>query len=354
MRTEPPTGDEFERLLGRISQNVLQNAEDPAVVPQAVSVPRRRFRWGAVVVAVLIVLGLGTAGGAVALSLGFLGSGSGDGAPVVPVPTTSSPTPEPTAPPTTAPPVPVTPTLTVGDAVFSPGDWGAGVTANLSGFAPNTEYALSIDSRYRGESGPDAARPYFSVFSSPVTVTTDPNGAASLTWTPDVFPQNFTESGESGYLLGSYVRVDAGDGPPFDDSVPGFADPLLLSEPLGIEFLPIASVTVTAPSCIEPEQLVSGEAGLPVSFSGLQPGEVVFVSGLRTGELSGSPFGGLGRADGEGNATIVVNGNAAMYPVPSSADIAPNSWYLQWSASYRQTPTQEAPVGTLPVTIGGC
>ncbi|MCS5723414.1 hypothetical protein N1028_18735 [Herbiconiux sp. CPCC 203407] len=354
MRTEPPTGDEFARLLGRISQNVLQNAEDPVVLPQAVSVPKRRFRWGAVVVAVLIVLGLGTAGGAVALSLGFLGAGSGERAPMVSAPPTSSPTPEPTAPATTAPPTPETPTVSVGDAVFSPGDWGAGVTADLSGLTPHTQYALSIDSRYRGEAGADAPDAYFSVFSSPAFVTTDQNGAASLTWTPDVFPQNFTESGESGYLLGSYVRVDAGDGPLFDDSIAGFADPLVLSEPLPIEFLFIASVTVTAPACVDPEQLVSGQPGLPVTFSGLQPGELVFVRGIQSPGSPGFTFGGFGRADGEGTATVAVNGNSAMYPVASSADIAPDAWRLEWSASYRQTPTEESPVGTLPLTVGGC
>ncbi|WP_139256731.1 hypothetical protein [Herbiconiux ginsengi] len=210
---------------------------------------------------------------------------------------------------------------------------------------------LSIDSRYRGESSaPDA---YFSVFSNPTMVRTDENGAATITWTPDVFPENFTESGESGYLLGSYVRVDGSDGPQHDDSISGFADPIVLSQPLTIEFLPIEAVTATAPSCIEPAQLLAGQAGLPVSFSGLLPDETVFVGSVQTGGPTSYSFQGFGTADSEGNARIIVSGNSAMYPVSSSADIAPGTWQLSWSASNRQTPTDEHPLG-VPLTVGGC
>lgn len=350
MRTDPPTGDEFQLLLDRITRNVLLHADTPLPAPAAV--PRHRFRLGAVVVAALVVLGLGTAGGALALSLGVLGSGGSDEAPVAPPAVTSSPTPSASPTPTAPAPIPAAPTLVLGSAAFSPPDWGAGVTANVSGFAPDTEYSLSIDSRYRGESRePDG---YFSVFSSPTTVMTDEDGAATVTWTPDVFPENFTGSGESGYLLSSQVRVDGSDGPQPEASGSGFTDPIALSQPLTIEFLPIEAVTATAPACIEPDQLVAGQPGLPVVFTGLLPGETLFVASVQTGGPVSYSFQGSGVADSEGNATIIVSGSSAEYPVSPSADIAPGVWQLSWSASFRQTPTDEHPVGTIPLTVGGC
>jgi hypothetical protein len=110
MNTEPPTGDELQRMLVSMKQTVLDRAEDrrPA--------PRRRGRRAGIAIGVIALLGLGATSGGVALGM-------------IPQPFTASapaPAPSPTEPampstPATAPvretpdPVPTpTPTARVG------------------------------------------------------------------------------------------------------------------------------------------------------------------------------------------------------------------------------------------------
>ena len=351
MRTEPPTGPALDQILERISENVLRRADDGRSFPPAAPAPRARFRLGAVVVSVLVVLGLGTAGSALALGWGSSLWGGDAPAPMTATPAASPrpPTPTPTA---TAAPRLVVPTVVAPSTTYRPGDWGAGIPVSLSGLAPDTTYTVSLDSRYRGESQtPDG---YFSMIESSLLVTTDSSGAVSTTWTPDAFPQNFTESGESGFLLGSYLRVDSSDGPPQDGSPSGFGAPIALSGPLSIEFLPVADVTATAPSCVEPGQLNPDQPGLPMSFTGLLSGEMVFVGGVRSGEEGLVYLTGSGMADVTGATTIVLHGGTAEYPVPTSAEIAPEEWQLRWSANARVAPAEGQPPAYLPLTIGGC
>ncbi|MEF2976530.1 hypothetical protein [Subtercola sp. YIM 133946] len=391
MRTDPPTGDDFDRIIGRITDAVMAEAivtpQDAALlpgpateaaarpattagsagsatapgpattaVPRPTDVPRRRVGLRAAVVVVLVLLGVGTAGTALALGLGT--SLWNVGAPIATATPSDTPSPSstPTAPASSAPPAPSVPAVTTSPQTFTAPSWGSGVTADVSGLAPNTRYAVSIESRYRGESStPDG---YFPVLSSPAPLTTDGSGRASITFTPDTFPQNFTHSGESGFLLGSYLRVDAGDGPapesPSDGSTTGIAEPVALSEPLSIAFLPIDDVTADVQACVEPEQLVAGQAGLPVTFSGLLPGEWVELRGVQTDGGTGYSFDGRGAADDSGHATIIMNGNTAEYPVAPSSAIAPSVWQIAWSANFRVTPPDGQYDGTLPVTIGGC
>lgn len=63
MNTEPPTGDDLQRMLVSMKQNVLDRAEErrPA--------PRRRGRRAGIVIGVIALLGLGATSGAVALGM---------------------------------------------------------------------------------------------------------------------------------------------------------------------------------------------------------------------------------------------------------------------------------------------
>lgn len=351
MRTEPPAGDDFERMIVRISENVLLAAESQ--LPAAEAAPKPRFRFGALSVVVLVVLGLGAAGGALAIGLGNSPWGAVE--PTATTSTTPAPsrTPQPT-PTATRPAVPAVPTVAIGEASFSPPSWGAGIPVELSGFAPNTEFALSIDARYAGESKTPGA--FFSEFSDPLSVTTNDLGSASVTWVPDSFPQNFTGSGESGYVLGTYVRVDPSGGPQRDPSGLTDVDPIALSSPLSINYLPVDEVSVEVQACIEPETLLADQAGLPVTLKGLVPGELVFATGFQTGEVLSFSFqsSGFAIADDTGTAAVVMNGGPSMYPVSTSAMIAPSEWRVRWSGSYRVTPSDANPLGSVPLTIGGC
>ncbi|WP_139824681.1 hypothetical protein [Agreia pratensis] len=255
----------------------------------------------------------------------------------------------------TTPAVPTTPTVVIGDASFSAPSWGNGISVDLSGFAPNTDFALTIDSRYPGESKTPGG--YFSEFSTPLAVTTDDVGAASVTWIPDSFPQMFTGSGESGNLLNSYVRVDTAAGPQLDPAGSGYIDPLALSSPLSLNYLPRDEVSVEAQSCIEPEQLVGDQAGLSVTLTGLVPGEIIYLSSFQTGGPVSYSFqsAGSSTADETGSAVIRMTGNSAMYPVSTSAMIAPGEWRVYWAGGYRVTSSSpDDPADFIPLTIGGC
>ncbi|MDN4649602.1 hypothetical protein [Curtobacterium sp. PsM8] len=63
MNTEPPTGDDLQRMLVSMKQTVLDRAEDrrPA--------PRRRGRRAGIVIGVIALLGLGATSGGVALGM---------------------------------------------------------------------------------------------------------------------------------------------------------------------------------------------------------------------------------------------------------------------------------------------
>jgi hypothetical protein len=84
MNSEPPIGDDLQRMLVTMKQNVLERA-----APR-----RRRTRRTGIVLTVIALLAVGTAGGGVALGL---------------IPTAPSPAPEPTASATSAPSRTVTP-----------------------------------------------------------------------------------------------------------------------------------------------------------------------------------------------------------------------------------------------------
>ncbi len=77
MNTEPPQGDDLQRMLVSMKQNVLARAEldRPA--------PKRRGRRAGIVIGVIAVLGIGVGSGAVALGM-------------VPQPFTAAPAPSPT------------------------------------------------------------------------------------------------------------------------------------------------------------------------------------------------------------------------------------------------------------------
>lgn len=338
-------------MIVRITENVLRTAGSQ--LPAAEPAPKPRFRFGALSIVVLVVLGLGAAGGALAIGLGNSPWGAVE--PTATASTTPTPTraPQPT-PTVTTPAVPAAPTVVIGEASFSAPSWGDGISVHLSGFAPNTDFALTIDSRYTGESTTPGT--YFSEFSAPFAVTTDDLGAVSVTWTPDSFPQNFTGSGESGYVLGSYVRVDTAPGPQRDPSGLTDLDPIALSGPLSIAYRPTGEVSVNVQACIEPETLVAGQAGLPVTLSGLVPGEVIFLSSILIGDADSYSFQSSGPAfaDDTGSAVVVMHGNTSMYPVSTSAMIAPSQWRVGWSGSYRTTPSDQNPLGSVPLTIGGC
>ncbi|RFA09621.1 hypothetical protein B7R54_10615 [Subtercola boreus] len=310
---------------------------------------------GAVIVAGLLVLGIGAAGGA--LALGF-------GPQVFPVATptptaTTTPTPTVTAMPTataSVPPVapePAVPTVSVATTTtFTAPSWGDGLTADVSGLTPNTDYSVSTDARYRGESKtPDG---YFSAFSSPIAFTTDAEGGATVSWIPDAFPENFTDSLESGFVLGTYVRVDPAGGPESDSSTAGFAEAIALSEPLPIVYLPENLVTVTAPACITSVDLVGEAVGLPVELTGLVSGEYVVVKSRQTDGVQSYGFAGYGRADESGTAHIVMHGNTAFYPVSTSADIAPGRWEIVVLGNYRAVSPDEADRPSTELQVGDC
>ncbi|MDN3477223.1 hypothetical protein [Curtobacterium sp. APC 4022] len=61
MNTEPPTGDDLQRMLVSMKQNVLEHAEERH--------PRPRRHRSRIVIATIALLALGTAGGAVALAV---------------------------------------------------------------------------------------------------------------------------------------------------------------------------------------------------------------------------------------------------------------------------------------------
>ncbi|WP_157439176.1 hypothetical protein [Agreia sp. Leaf244] len=343
MRTEPPAGDDFERMIVRISENVLLAAESH--LPAAEAAPKPRLRFGAISIVVLVVLGLGAAGGALAIGLGNSPWGAVE--PTATTSTTPAPsrTPQPT-PTATTPTVPAVPTVAIGEASFSPPSWGAGIPVELSGFAPNTDFALSIDSHYSaGSTSPDD---YFSVLTAVTTVTTDDRGAVSFVWTPDSFPQNIAST-ESGQIWESYLRVDASGGPERDPSDDEYVDPIAASGPLPITYLPIDDVSVQMQSCIEPE-VFSGQSGVPVTVTGLVPGETVYLRGSRTDNPYSYSLSGEGVADGQGTAVVGLSGSS----VQTSAAIAPAQWQLTWTGSYRATASDANPLGSVPLTIGGC
>lgn len=94
MNTEPPEGDDLQRMLVAMKQNVLERA-----TPRS---RRRRIRPG-IVIGVVGLLALGTASGAVAVSL------SQQDHPVA-APTTREPAPVPSAATPTSAPITMTPT----------------------------------------------------------------------------------------------------------------------------------------------------------------------------------------------------------------------------------------------------
>ncbi|RFA11957.1 hypothetical protein B7R21_11495 [Subtercola boreus] len=362
MRHDPPSGEELDELIARMTGNVLAAAEPrtpaPSLLPPATATPRKRVRLGAVILAVLVVLGVGTAGGA--LALGF-GTNLFPAATPTPTPSVSEtvppqPTPSPTTTTTPEPPAPTGPSVQASTDTFTAPSWGGGLTADVSGLDPDTTYEVRTDARYRGESKtPDG---YFSVFSSPVTVTTDGAGSASVTWTPDVFPENFTDSGESGFMLSTSVRVDPVGGPADDSSGSGHADPLVLSAPLSIAYLPIDRLTIDAEACVEPTDLIGDTGGgLPVTISGLLPGEFGVAIGVKVGgsaDVSGFYFDDRGRADPTGTLHLLLHASSAEYPVPSSASIAPEVWHVFVSANYRQSTTSIKDWPGLPLQVGNC
>jgi hypothetical protein len=157
MNTEPPTGDDLQRMLVSMKHHVLEHAEDrrPA---------RRRHRPG-IVVAAVALLALGTASGAVALAVvpqQQTAAPTASAAPPTPRPTTttsSAPvieTPIPETTPTATPPT-ATPTRRPFDAT-DPGTWtisGAEVGPIALGGAVDAELddvALAYD-RLAGEPG---------------------------------------------------------------------------------------------------------------------------------------------------------------------------------------------------------
>ncbi|MBA8989621.1 hypothetical protein FHW23_000853 [Curtobacterium pusillum] len=97
MNTEPPEGDDLQRLLVSMKQNVLERA-----TPRP---KRRRFRPG-IAIGVVGLLAIGTATGAVALSL------SQHDEPVAAPTRTQQPEPAPSATTPTSAPITATPTAT--------------------------------------------------------------------------------------------------------------------------------------------------------------------------------------------------------------------------------------------------
>lgn len=98
MNTEPPMGDDLNRMLVSMKQNVLERT--------AGQPPRRAPRHVGVIIGLVALIGLGSASGAVAL--GLVPKPFAERAPVVPT-VTEDPAPpvtETEAPPTTAPVVP--------------------------------------------------------------------------------------------------------------------------------------------------------------------------------------------------------------------------------------------------------
>jgi hypothetical protein len=341
MRTEPPAGDDFEQMIVRITENVLRTAGSQ--LPAAAPAPKPRLRFGALSIVVLVVLGLGAAGGALAIGLGTSPWGAVE--PTATISTASTRTPQP-APTVTTPAVPAAPTVAIGDASFSPPSWGDGISVDLSGFAPNTDFAVSIDSHYSaGSTSPDD---YFSVLASAITVTTDVQGAVSFRWTPDSFPQNIAST-ESGQIWESYLRVDPSGGPERDPSDSEYVDPIAASAPLPIHYLPIEDVSVQMQTCIEPDTL-AGQPGVPVTLTGLAPGETVYLRGLRTDNPYSYSLSGEGVADAQGTAVVDFSGSL----VQTSAAIAPAQWQLTWMGSDRVAASAEHPLGSVPLTIGGC
>ncbi|TIH33559.1 hypothetical protein [Subtercola vilae] len=317
---------------------------------------RRRNRHIILTVAVIVVAGL-TATGTAAVALNGAAL-FGQPAPVTAAPaaTVTPPptphTPQPTAAPTTTAPVDTKPHISTPTTRFTAPSWGAGVTTKLTGLSADSAYSLSIDSRYRGESKIPGG--YFSQFSTAVVFTTDDAGNATVTWTPDVFPRNFTDSGESGYLLGSYIRVDEGSSPRNDNSTSGIIVPIAVSDQLSLSFLPIDDVQVKPAACVEPDQLIGDGSGLAVTITGLLPNEYVMVSGQQTNSLGLYYFLDMGYADDSGRITLFARNTSPDTTIPTSASIEPAQWRLIWSGNYRVTPTAAHPDGSLPLTVGNC
>lgn len=122
MNTEPPTGDDLQRMLVSMKQTVLDRAEDrrPA--------PRRRGRRAGIAIGVIALLGLGATSGAVAL--GMIPQPFAEPAPTsTPSPTAPAVPSTPAAAPVQEVPVPVptptpTPTPTRGAFVLDdPSTW---------------------------------------------------------------------------------------------------------------------------------------------------------------------------------------------------------------------------------------
>lgn len=126
MRSEPPVGDDLQRMLVSMKRNVLDRA-----VPR----PRRRRARSGIVIAVVALLALGTATGAVALTL------TQQEQPVAAPTQTADPEPAPTATtptsaPITATPVPTSPSTP--EPVVTSGD--ATIPTTCRAVVPDAEY----------------------------------------------------------------------------------------------------------------------------------------------------------------------------------------------------------------------
>lgn len=122
MNTEPPEGDDLQRMLVSMKQTVLERA-----IPR----PRRRRRRSGVVVGVVALLALGTATGAVALTL------SQQDRPVAAPVQTQEPAPAPSATTPTSAPITATPTPR---PTTAPTDLTAKIPADCRALVPADDY----------------------------------------------------------------------------------------------------------------------------------------------------------------------------------------------------------------------
>ncbi|GAA3341003.1 hypothetical protein GCM10017714_23160 [Curtobacterium pusillum] len=122
MNTEPPEGDDLQRLLVSMKQNVLERA-----TPRP---KRRRFRPG-IAIGVVGLLAIGTATGAVALSL------SQHDEPVAAPTRTQQPEPAPSATTPTSAPITATPTPT---PRTTPKDMVSAIPKDCRALVPASDY----------------------------------------------------------------------------------------------------------------------------------------------------------------------------------------------------------------------
>ncbi|GAA1000675.1 hypothetical protein [Subtercola frigoramans] len=228
---------------------------------------------------------------------------------------------------------------------FTAPSWGtSGLTAALDGFAADTTYPVTVSSHYPGEKSPPAV--FFEVETTPVTVTTDSSGRATLTWVPDDFPRAFTNSGESGTLIDSFIKVTTPD------------DQEILSAPLQLALRPVREVTVTASaSCVAQSEISGNGSGVGVALTGLVPKEEGFVV-VPSVDADGVMVGGFVavgqyRADEAGAASVSLKNGSSDYLVPLSSVIAPERYEIQWSRNFRDPVTDGGSSG-IPLQVGGC